>query len=434
VYGGIGAGTAEEYAKAQDAETPGYLKVEVFYGTDRQRTSRGGRPNADLYPSKFKWAAGVLLLAALLAWWLSKKPRIITALIAGASVLVALFFLGWGIWLYMVPPPVPKPDDTYGTERNEGGSVEYGKCLVSVPKDHRMGHLEAPSILRFEINEDPNKHVVLLALEHTNDAAFFEGIRLRLQEAVTIKTRRKLKDEKGTPVLAELFIFVHGYNVSFDDAARRAAQLAYDLDFPGAPVFYSWPSQASVAEYTLDENNAQWTTPHLARFIRDIAIRADKHVIHLIAHSMGNRCLTEALRQLAAEPDGIPQNVHEVVLTAPDIDADTFREFIPQLLHRLKRVTLYASSQDKALLASKKVHGYPRAGESGDRLVVVPPMETIDASTVRTDFIGHSYYGDKDSVLSDLFYLLREGKPASRRFGLKPMKKGDLEYWLISLR
>jgi esterase/lipase superfamily enzyme len=417
-----------EYSDAKNAKTPGYMEVEVFYGTDRQLITRGGRPNADLYPSKFRWAGGLVLLALLLGWWRSKWSPIVRMVAVVPALLGALFFFIWGSWLYFVPPRHPKPDVTYGTERNEDGSIDYGRCLISIPKDHRIGHLEAPSILRFEVNEDPNKHVVLLKLQRTSWDAFIASINPRLEFAVAIKTGQRVNKESGP----ELFVFVHGYDVSFDNAARRTAQLAYDLDFQGVPVFYSWPSKANEAEYTRDENNVQWAAPHLAKFIDNLAEDTYSSTIHLIAHSMGTRCLTEALRQLKGSPKGIPSKVREVVLAAPDIDADTFREYAPGLLQRLKRVTLYASSGDKALSASKLVHGYPRAGESGDHLVVIPPMETIDASKVATDFIGHSYYGDKDSVLADLFYLFREGMPASKRFGMMPMKKGKFEYWLFS--
>jgi len=36
--------------------------------------------------------------------------------------------------------------------------------------------------------------------------------------------------------LGQALVFVHGYNTSFDNAIRRAGQLAYDLGFDG-PVF-----------------------------------------------------------------------------------------------------------------------------------------------------------------------------------------------------
>jgi esterase/lipase superfamily enzyme len=39
----------------------------------------------------------------------------------------------------------------------------------------------------------------------------------------------------------QALIFVHGYNMSFDNAARRAAQIAYDINFDGATFLFSWP-------------------------------------------------------------------------------------------------------------------------------------------------------------------------------------------------
>jgi hypothetical protein len=47
----------------------------------------------------------------------------------------------------------------------------------------------------------------------------------------------------------EAFVFVHGYNESFEDAAIRTAQLAYDFGFKGAPIFYSWPSEGRLLGY-----------------------------------------------------------------------------------------------------------------------------------------------------------------------------------------
>jgi esterase/lipase superfamily enzyme len=95
-----------------------------------------------------------------------------------------------------------------------------------------------------------------------------------------------------------------------------------------------------------------------------------------------------------------------------------------------KRVTLYASSRDKALAFSKKVHGYDRAGESGGKIVLVDGVETIDVSAVDTNFVGHFYYGENKSVLSDIFNLL-QGQPASKRFGLKHRTKGKRLYWVF---
>ena len=126
--------------------------------------------------------------------------------------------------------------------------------------------------------------------------------------------------------------------------------------------------------------------------------------------------------------DGVPI-FDQVVLAAPDVDADTFRdEIAPALLPTSARVTLYASSHDVALEASRRVHGYARAGEAGDGLVVVKGMDTVDVSEVSG---GHSYIGNSGRVLDDLGAMLlrhapREGRPDAV---LRPLR--GLHYWLL---
>jgi esterase/lipase superfamily enzyme len=88
---------------------------------------------------------------------------------------------------------------------------------------------------------------------------------------------------------------------------------------------------------------------------------------------MGNRALTRALEQLAAVmADPAAPNFSEVILTAPDIDAEVFRQVAASFRGAARRVTLYASAKDRALRASHKFHGYPRAGDGGENIVVVP--------------------------------------------------------------
>jgi len=120
-----------------------------------------------------------------------------------------------------------RASDMFGFDR---GPVTYGTCDVSIPRDHRMGVLESPSFLKLEFHGDPEKHVLLLRISIENKQKYFADVAARLRESST----------------KNAFIFVHGYNVTFEDAARRTGQMAYDLGFDGAPVFYSWPSQGSL--------------------------------------------------------------------------------------------------------------------------------------------------------------------------------------------
>jgi esterase/lipase superfamily enzyme len=302
----------------------------------------------------------------------------------------------------------------YGDSR---GTLELGSCEVSIPKTHEVGELESPSLLRLEFSEDPAKHVVLLKVAPEPADEFYADLR-----AGVAKSKEK-----------SALVFIHGYNVTFEDAARRTAQIACDLKFGGVPIFYSWPSQGKLLDYEVDETNAVWTVPHLRQFLADVARQSGAQQIHLIAHSMGNRALTGALKDLALkQPDASRPAFDQVLLTAPDIDADVFKnEIAPAMMKSAQRVTLYASSNDAALLLSKKLHGYPRAGEAGGDIVIVPGMDTVDCTAVDTSLIGHSYYGDSGSVLSDFVEVLQDAKPADQRKWLRPEFLGANKYWVF---
>ena len=305
------------------------------------------------------------------------------------------------------------PMAVYGGDR---GPLAFGMATVSIPRDHRLGALETPSIWRLEWCNDPERFVVLLGVDEMDEVRFFEDVAARV------------KQSKGKAA----FVFVHGYNVTFADAARRTAQMTYDLGFDGAPVFYSWPSQARYAAYKVDETNAEWARIDFKNFLKAFAEQSDADHIYLVAHSMGTRVLTGALKELVLEEPGIRKKFDQIILAAPDIDADTFkRDIAPKILAEDKGATLYASSGDYALMASKTFAGYPRAGDTAEGITIVPGIDTIDASAIRTDFVGHSYYADSDSVLADLRDLIL-GKPPGKRTHLAPAKSESGAYWIFS--
>ena len=93
-----------------------------------------------------------------------------------------------------------------------------------------------------------------------------------------------------------------------------------------------------------------------------------------------------------------------------------------------KRTTLYASSRDKALRQSMRIHRYPRAGDSRS-IVIVPGVDTIDATHRHTDLLNHSYYGDNSSIISDIHQMIKHGTPPGGRFGIKGVPLDAPEYW-----
>jgi esterase/lipase superfamily enzyme len=311
------------------------------------------------------------------------------------------------------PTGSPEPNTFFGAEPSPSGNLLWGTCDVSIPNRREIGTL--PGIGKSVREENPNIHIVLLRVRTLTRNHFFSQLQT---------------DTQGAPK-HELLVFIHGFNVEFKDAVRRTAQLAVDLGFEGIPVTYSWPSFGTLSHrrYEMDTERARWTAPHLEKFLIDLADSSGATSIHLITHSMGADALTTALHNIALRyPPRLPIFT-DVVFAAPDVGSADFITLAEDFKRTGRRVTLYASSNDKALRKAAGIKGFPRAGQSGPQLVVLPGVETIDVSAADTSVIGHFYYGSKAAILSDMTYLIRQGLPPHDRFGLEERKKNGLPYW-----
>jgi len=137
---------------------------------------------------------------------------------------------------------------------------------------------------------------------------------------------------------------------------------------------------------------------------------------------MGNRVLLGGLASLFDESTPSRRAFREVVMAAPDVDQDYYRlNWARRVQNRGPRLTLYASSHDLALGSSEFLQGGNRLGMGGSTLYLDPDIDSVDASQVAREFFGlnHSYFGDKQTVLSDIFFLIRQGLGADKRPHLK---------------
>jgi len=302
------------------------------------------------------------------------------------------------------------PNRRYGKERHRAGPMEYGRTEISIPKGHQIGVVERPKWYKLEFSEDPKKHVTILELEKLSPGQYFEQVNVTA----------------GERPLREALLFIHGFNVTFDEAVRRTGQIAFDLDFGGVALTFSWPSQGSIGAYTVDEDNATWAIPHLSQFLVDLQRKTDLDKIHVIAHSMGTRVLSYALAR--ARDDGFDLDLNNVILAAPDIDADVFKDqILPKIQGAAKRMTMYASSGDTALQVSQRINGNDRLGLSGDRIMVLEGIDTVDASEIDTSMIGHGYYGSHKVVVEDILNLIIRGlDPPNRE--LVPGEVGEWDF------
>ncbi len=374
--------------------------VDVFYGTNRQ-VKRISTFGSGIRWTAFAVAIGCTFLSIIGFARQRSLAMAITALIGLLGVTaLARDSLDIAFWF-------PERRQIYGSEYSD--EVKFGVCQVTIPKLHTPGELESPSLLlRFEVKHDPEKHVVLAKTLPLSSTDFYD----------------QLQKEMGRSG-KNLLVFIHGYNVSFEDAARRTAQMAVDLKFPGAPVFYSWPSYSNWYRYPDDAENIQASVGQIRTFLEELANKAGADSINLVAHSMGNVGLTQALADLQTSKPLFNQ----VVLAAPDIDAKVFREQIaPRITTKARRVTLYTSQTDLALLASRYFNSGDRIGDSSRGIVTIPGIDTIDATSVDSSLLGHSYYGSNVNVLDDIANLLRD-LPVGERQYLELQAESKPPYW-----
>ena len=125
----------------------------------------------------------------------------------------------------------------YSGGRSFDGKLFYGSSEVTVPAKHRLGKLERPSIFKLEFRKNRNKHFTVADLISFDEEEFIKQISTKIAASPS----------------KDAFVFIHGYNVTFNDAAMRTAQLAFDLNFSGAPILYSWPSNGNFIDYMKDE-------------------------------------------------------------------------------------------------------------------------------------------------------------------------------------
>jgi esterase/lipase superfamily enzyme len=342
------------------------------------------------------------------------------------------------------PPPSEDWDIVpvfYGTDRAEvandkrldyssgrGRRLELGRALVTVPKLHKVPSIERPWAIRipylnvtlYEEAEDPKSHFTMKEISKLSQDEFLALVRERLAAS------KNYKDHA--------FIFVHGYNTSFDYAIYRTAQIAYDLKFDGAPFAYSWPSGGGLASYTYDRESSGQAEPYLKKFMELVIKQTGAKSVSVIAHSMGNQPTLQVLKDLkASKPDGVI--ISQIILAAPDVDRDNFENIAESIQGLANGVTLYAAANDRALMVSRNFYGgIPRAGDvppTGP--LVLPGVDTIDVTAASMDGLGlnHSGYAENNALLADIGLLIQSGTrpPAVRTPTLEEVATSKGPYW-----
>ena len=229
-------------------------------------------------------------------------------------------------------------------------------------------------------------------------------------------------------------MFVHGFNVSFDDALRRGAQLMRDLNFDGTLAVFSWPSRGEFWRYGTDRKSADAAADRLVEFLDHLATLDAAGPIHAVAHSMGNRVLLPALARIAGRRAGaVRERLGEIVLAAPAVPEAEFAAWLDAIAESRcgARFTLYASRVDKAMWVgflregASTLAGYTASGAP----LLHPHVQSIDITgAASADWLdlNHDVFASNPVMTEDMRQLLQLGSaraPDVRLPGVMQLRK-----------
>ena len=231
------------------------------------------------------------------------------------------------------------PGEMFGADRAQ--AMSYARIGVSIPPDNsrKIGEIQWPP----SPPGDPHRDFVTVSAEYLDKQSFSIAL------AIASKTTRRSK----------AMVFVHGFNNRFDDAAYRLAQIVQDSKAPVIPVLFSWPSRGvvSLSAYNYDRESASQSRQSLEEVLDTIARNPNIKEVTLVCHSMGCQLTMEALRSRSMHAGKIGAKVRNVLLVAPDLDVNIFREQMQQIGSNRPRFALFLSQDDHALKISKSISG-----------------------------------------------------------------------------
>ncbi len=300
------------------------------------------------------------------------------------------------------------------TDSSEAGQyapgASYGFCRVNIPVNHaRSAH---GFVWRILIPPDPAKDYMVESAQFLSKNDFLAAV------------------NRG-----DVLLYVHGFRNSFSDAVLRAAQLRYDLEFPGMAMAFAWQSDGGLdkEEYLRVRQVGNRSIGDLAEVIKGLIQEEStrpKRRIHVIAHSLGCRVFLGALCQVFQE--GILTRGQAVfgniVLAAPDMGVLEFHERIPYAMAASERTSYYFCEHDAALSFSQGINHYEPAGRVP---YLTEGLDSINANGATTSFLSHNYYAQSPLVLEDIKLLVQYGLAPNQH--MPPLaSKGELYgrvYW-----
>lgn len=246
----------------------------------------------------------------------------------------------------------------------------------------------------------------------------------------------------------DVFVYVPGFNLTFELGVRRIAEFSHYLGRDGVFMTFAWPAHSHPFAYGTDRRNARRSVAGFREFLRFLAERTNAERIHLITSSAGAPVVSDVLVAMHEEyPDRPAEDVRqvtrigEVVYAASDQSVGAFREMLRSGSAAMAtHITVYSSSVDMGLLLTRVFGSHDLTigrlpshlsqddavlfRELADLVTVVDVTDAMGPAG-RGDFWAHRYWYLNPWVSGDLLGVLRHRLPPERR-GLELNEDGTM--------
>ena len=287
-----------------------------------------------------------------------------------------------------------------------------------------------------------------------NSSEWFQNEEIRILNIRKFEERDFIQGLKalvdGSPHRS-LLVLLHGYKEAFPSALRKTAFFGHVLDINSPVMLFDWPGNqgATLSGYRRARRVAEASGADLARALKLIIREIEPDRLWLVANSMGGQVVVDAFSFLYAEADfsDAQTEIEDVVLTAPDVDHEEFdQQFKSEINALADNLTVYVSSNDRALVLSRIVNRARRRGKStltpnqleeAARVaeLIDPDSELVtlvDVTPVNRTRNFHNFSLETPEFFDDLYLrLTNESTPRSRlRYQIKT-SDGSV-YWVLT--
>jgi esterase/lipase superfamily enzyme len=287
-----------------------------------------------------------------------------------------------------------------------------------------------------------------------NPTEWFQSEQTRIREVQSLDSSAFVDQLRGyvqkSPHRSVLLV-VHGFREQFPSALHKTAFLGYQLDIDTPVMVFDWPGNqgSTLRGYRRARRLAKESGADLARVIALIIDDVRPKRLWLVANSMGAQVVSDSFSVLYREARfaDTETEIEDVILTAPDVGHEDFdTNFKPKINALAKDLTVYVSSNDRALVMSRLINRERRRGEStlgADQLeeavkiaeFIEPNSERItlvDVTPVNRTRNFHNFSLETPEYFDDLYLrLVNTGTPKSRLLYSTRNSDGKT-YWVIT--